>query len=36
MNIDELITKYKDKGYSISDARSTVCRDIILLMKTKL
>ena len=30
MNIDELITKYREKGYSLVDARSTVCHDIIL------
>ena len=30
MNIDELITKYREKVYSLVDARSTVCHYIIL------
>lgn len=30
MNIDELITKYREEGYTLIDARSTVCHDIIL------
>ena len=30
MNIDELITEYRNSGYSLQDARSTVCHDIIL------
>ncbi len=30
MNIDELITEYRNAGYSLSNAQSTVCHDIIL------
>ena len=30
MNIDELITEYREEGYSLADARSTVCHDIVL------
>lgn len=30
MNLDELITSYREDGYSLLDARSTVCQDIIL------
>lgn len=30
MNLDELITKYRENGYSLADARSTVCQDIVL------
>ena len=30
MNLDELITSYRNDGYSLIDARSTVCHDIIL------
>ena len=30
MNIDELITMYRKEGYSVQDAKSTICHDIIL------
>ena len=30
MNLDELISKYRDEGYTLMDAKSTVCHDIIL------
>jgi len=30
MNIDDLVTKYREKGYTLADARSTVCQYIIL------
>ncbi|MBR1385446.1 MAG: nucleotidyl transferase AbiEii/AbiGii toxin family protein [Bacilli bacterium] len=30
MNIDELITKYREEGYPLADARSSACHDIIL------
>ena len=30
MNIDELITQYREDGYTLQDARSTVCHDIVL------
>lgn len=30
MNIDKLITKYRNEGYTLKDAQSTICHDIIL------
>ena len=30
MKIDDLVTKYREKGYALADARSTVCQYIIL------
>lgn len=35
MNIDDMVTNYRNIGYSLIDARSKVCQDIILLKISK-